>query len=208
MAGHRRTRATDQTYSVDLDRSQERLKLIRICQVFPHHDATVEPPTVLRRLAVTQGLVTTPGLLNTNIAESISMAQWRPHRLPASSTHQKPVPGRRSPSETSNWLLPIGVASLSNQQRVCRRPSSLRQSPPRDGWLYFVRPTCMPEGSRSVSAASSPRWSDNRPRCGCCRPSWSHAPSSVDAALNPLDFLATSPTRRPRKKRPRHHSLV
>ena len=107
----RSTRATDQTYSVDLDNEARSGKPIRICQVF----RTMTPQWSHRLyFAVSQptrGWSLRLDYTDTNIAEvhiNDTMAT-----TPASSIIHSPeaVPGKEITIETSNWLLPqSGVA--------------------------------------------------------------------------------------------------
>ena len=85
----RSTRATGQTYSVDLDEDA------RFFAPSPHSGATgCTSPLPNRHGAGHYAWTTqTPPLL-----KSRSVTPWRPHRLPASSIRQKPYQARRSPS--------------------------------------------------------------------------------------------------------------
>ena len=67
------------------------------------------------------------------LPKSRSVTRWRPRRLPASSTHQKPYQARRSSSSPLAGSSPGLVWPSPGQPTTsCPRPSSLRQSPPRE----------------------------------------------------------------------------
>ena len=207
----RSTRATDQTYSVDLDNEARSGKPIRICQVF----RTMTPQWSHRLyFAVSQptrGWSLRLDYTDTNITEvhiNDTMAT-----TPASSIIHSPeaVPGKEITIETSNWLLPqSGVAftwATNNELPQTKQPEAVASS--RDGWLYFVGPRCMPEGSRSSICCFFAALVGQQTALRMLPTVAVSLPSSVDAALDPLDFLATSPTmRRPRKKSQGSHSLV
>ena len=131
----RSTRATGQTYSVDLDedaRSGEasRFAFVRSSALSPRSGAT--GCTLPSRSQQGDGryawTTRTPPL-----PKSRSVTRWRPRRLPASSTRQRLYQARRSPSRPLAGSSPnLAWPSPGRPTTSCPRPSGLRQSSPRE----------------------------------------------------------------------------
>ena len=67
------------------------------------------------------------------LPKSMSVTRWRPHRLPASPIRRELYQARRSPSRPLAGYSPnLAWPSRGQPTTSCPRPSSLRQSPPRE----------------------------------------------------------------------------